>query len=266
MMKQALALSALAAALMLPLCGCESLQEIENGSQNAVIEDANAHVSKAQSPKSTAKSGANTSELKVEQAATSSAPESTDTAETAFGTVSAAATQTASAGEGQTIPTGLLPPVDETTAQEIAVLPDYATASGRQTCPTELDAKARETASELAATLLGKLKSDSGAMYAAPTVIPDEFADCIKDVREQVAAAIASSGRFTVAKGEGISVAQNAGSSSLIPRFVRECRRLDIPYLAVSVVRKVGGNAALTVRIIRVVSGVTLTQAYKKLN
>lgn len=249
--------------ITLLLSGCQSLEEVSPGSQNAVIEDANAR--SAGSAKAHAgASGALSKPAAAENVTPETAKSVTET-QAQENTVQAVPVETLSQDD-KTIPTGLLPPVDETTAQEIAVLPDYATASGRQTCPADLDAAARSAAAELTGSLISRLIADGGAVYVAPTVIPDEFSDCIRDVSAQIAEQIRASKRFTVAKGEGIKVAQNAGSASLIPRTVRECRRLDIPYLAVSVVRKVAGNAALTVRIIRVVSGVTLTQAYKKLN
>lgn len=249
--------------ITLLLSGCQSLEEVSPGSENAVIEDANA--SSATSSAVHVNTRSVGSKPAVTEVDTAGTEKSSHEAQSQENSIPAAPAETLSQDD-KTIPTGLLPPVDETTAQEIAVLPDYATASGRQTCPADLDAAARSAAAELTGSLISRLIADGGAVYVAPTVIPDEFSDCIRDVSAQIAEQIRASKRFTVAKGEGIKVAQNAGSASLIPRTVRECRRLDIPYLAVSVVRKVGGNAALTVRIIRVVSGVTLTQAYKKLN
>lgn len=158
-----------------------------------------------------------------------------------------------------------LPPVDEETAQQISDLPDYATASGRQTCPAALGASAQSAAAELAKVLSGKLNIDKGAVFCAPTVIPDEYSDCISDVSATVASGLAASGKFDMADSGRVQVAQNSGSSMLIPAYVRECRRNSIPYLAVSVVRKIGGKVSLTVRIIRADTGVTLTQSYRRL-
>ena len=158
-----------------------------------------------------------------------------------------------------------LPPVDEETAQQISDLPDYATASGRQTCPAALGASAQSAAEELAKVLSGKLNIDKGAVFCAPTVIPDEYSDCIQDVSATVASGLAASGKFDMADSGRVQVAQNSGSSMLIPAYVRECRRNSIPYLAVSVVRKIGGKVSLTVRIIRADTGVTLTQSYRRL-
>lgn len=163
------------------------------------------------------------------------------------------------------IGTGMLPPVDAETAEDIKALPTYATVSGRQTCSAALGSAANTVASELTAELLKKLSVDHGKIYCAPTVISDEYQDCVDDVSSYIKKAAAESGNFEPVSSE-VKVAQNEGSSTLIPRTVRECRRLDIPYVAVSVVRKSGGVPVLTVRIIRVQTGVTLTQSYRKLN
>jgi hypothetical protein len=158
-----------------------------------------------------------------------------------------------------------LPPVDPETAQQISDLPDYATASGRQTCPASLGSSAQSAAAELAKVLAGKLNIDKGAVFCAPTVIPDEYSDCISDVSSTVASGLAASGKFNMADSGSVQVAQNNGSSMLIPAYVRECRSSKIPYLAVTVVRKVGGKVSLTLRIIRTDTGVTLTQSYRRL-
>ena len=163
------------------------------------------------------------------------------------------------------IGTGMLPPVDAETAEDIRALPTYATVSGRQTCSASLGNTAKTAASQLTAELLKKLSVDHGKIYCAPTVISDEYQDCVDDVSSQIKKATADSVNFEPVSSE-VKVAQNEGSSTLIPRTVRECRRLDIPYVAVSVVRKSGGIPVLTVRIIRVQTGVTLNQSFRKLN
>lgn len=163
------------------------------------------------------------------------------------------------------IGTGMLPPVDAETAEDIKALPTYATVSGRQTCSASLGNEAKTAASELTAELLKRLSVDHGKIYCAPTVVSDEYQDCVDDVSSYIKDAAAQNGNFEPVSSE-VKVAQNEGSSTLIPRTVRECRRLEIPYLAVSVVRKSGGIPVLTVRIIRVQTGVTLNQSYRKLN
>lgn len=163
------------------------------------------------------------------------------------------------------IGTGMLPPVDAETAEDIRALPTYATVSGRQTCSASLGNTAKTAAFQLTAELLKKLSVDHGKIYCAPTVISDEYQDCVDDVSSQIKKATADSVNFEPVSSE-VKVAQNEGSSTLIPRTVRECRRLDIPYVAVSVVRKSGGIPVLTVRIIRVQTGVTLNQSFRKLN
>ena len=155
--------------------------------------------------------------------------------------------------------------VDDETAREVSDLPDYATVSGRQSCPVSLGQSASDKASELTKALTSKLNVDKGAIYVAPTVIPDEYSDCVSDVSSVIASALSASGKFLVADPAKVQVAQNRGSATLIPRMVRECRRNGIPYLAVSVVHKIGGRVSITVRIIRADTGVTLTQSYRRL-
>ncbi len=270
------------------LWGCSTLDELEQkmnaNSKNAVVEDATAkgkHQNKTQGKAQDTKKSKEALERKnasvkigetikgtnatlIDKTQASPAPLSPDE-QKALADEQTALANTAT--EDDTIGTGNLPPVDEGTAQAISTMPEYATASGRQTCPAIYGDKAKSIAYELASSLIAKLSADHGNIFVAPTVIPDEYQDCVNDVSEEIKAAIKNSGSFNpVSDANVASVAQNAGSSTVIPRTVRECRQRDIPYLAVSVVKKTGGNPVLSIRIIRVNTGVTLTQSYKKLN
>lgn len=268
------------------LWGCSTLDELEQkmhaNSKNAIVEDATAqgkHQNKTQGKaKDTQKSKEALEQRQTQQADTIKGTHTTLIDKTQGAQVQlsseeqkalldeqAALANTAT--EDDSIGTGNLPPVDDSTADAISNMPEYATASGRQTCPAYLGENAKNIASELSSTLIAKLSADHGNIYVAPTVIPDEYQDCISDVSSEIKNAIKKSGSFTPVTDASVEgVAQNAGSSTIIPRTVRECRQRDIPYLAVSVIKKTGGNPVLSVRIIRVNTGVTLTQSYKKLN
>ena len=268
------------------LWGCSTLDELEQkihaNSKNAVVEDATAqtkHQSKTQGKaKDTQKSKEALEQKQTQQGETfrgthvtlidktqDSQVQLSSEEQKALLDEKAALANTAT--DEDSIGTGDLPPVDDSTATAISNMPEYATTSGRQTCPARLGESAKKIASELSSALIARLSSDHGNIYVAPTVIPDEYQDCVSDVSSEIKNAINKSGNFTPVTDASVeSVAQNAGSSTIIPRTVRECRQRDIHYLAVSVIKKTGGNPVLSVRIIRVNTGVTLTQSYKKLN
>ena len=105
-----------------------------------------------------------------------------------------------------------------------------------------------------------RLKNDKGPIYIAPTVIPSDMSDCVKDVSSAVSAAFKAQG-LEVVQSTNVEVAQNQGSSTVIPSLVRACKSSGIPLLNVSVLRVVGGDKhAITIRNIRVEDGITLVQ------
>ena len=105
-----------------------------------------------------------------------------------------------------------------------------------------------------------RLKNDKGPIYIAPTVIPSDMSDCVKDVSSAVSAAFKAQG-LEVVQSTNVEVAQNQGSSTVIPSLVRACKSSGIPLLNVSVLRVVGGDKhAITIRNIRVKDGITLVQ------
>ena len=105
-----------------------------------------------------------------------------------------------------------------------------------------------------------RLKNDKGPIYIAPTVIPSDMSDCVKDVSSAVSAAFKAQG-LEVVQSTNVEVAQNQGSSTVIPSLVRACKSSGIPLLNVSVLRVIGGDKhAITIRNIRVKDGITLVQ------
>lgn len=105
-----------------------------------------------------------------------------------------------------------------------------------------------------------RLKNDKGPIYIAPTVIPSDMSDCVKDVSSAISVAFRAQG-LEVVQATNVEVAQNQGSSTVIPSLVRACKSSGIPLLNVSVLRVIGGEKhAITIRNIRVKDGITLVQ------
>ena len=121
-------------------------------------------------------------------------------------------------------------------------------------------ANIKQVVYKLAYEQANRLKNDKGPIYIAPTVIPSDMSDCVKDVSSAVSAAFKAQG-LEVVQSTNVEVAQNQGSSTVIPSLVRACKSSGIPLLNVSVLRVVGGDKhAITIRNIRVKDGITLVQ------
>ena len=149
--------------------------------------------------------------------------------------------------------------VDAITEEEVSEIPVYASSSSfNSSCNIDSN-KAINAAYNLGLAISKQLTNDQGKVYAAPTVISDEYLDCGTDVSNSVAQALGASGRFSVVSQKMIA-GQNRGSSAVIPALIRSCKAQNIPYLNMSVISKVKGKACLTVRIIRVSDGITLAQ------
>ena len=121
-------------------------------------------------------------------------------------------------------------------------------------------ANIKQVVYKLAYEQANRLKNDKGPIYIAPTVIPSDMSDCVKDVSSAVSAAFKAQG-LEVVQATNVEVAQNQGSSTVIPSLVRACKSSGIPLLNVSVLRVIGGEKhAITIRNIRVKDGITLVQ------
>ena len=91
-------------------------------------------------------------------------------------------------------------------------------------------------------------------------MIPSDMSDCVKDVSSAISVAFRAQG-LEVVQATNVEVAQNQGSSTVIPSLVRACKSSGIPLLNVSVLRVIGGEKhAITIRNIRVKDGITLVQ------
>ena len=150
-------------------------------------------------------------------------------------------------------------------------LPNYASGSSfaNASCDLGLNTRAKEAAVKLAKALSGRINVDPGQIYVAQSVIPDKYLDCIDDVAKAVASGLVNAPSFNSVTTEHDKMhisSQNIGSARLIPQLVRQCRSHDIPYLAITIVKDIGTTPTLTLRLIRVETGITLSQAYEKLN
>ena len=102
-------------------------------------------------------------------------------------------------------------------------------------------ANIKQVVYKLAYEQANRLKNDKGPIYIAPTVIPSDMSDCVKDVSSAISIAFRAQG-LEVVQATNVEVAQNQGSSTVIPSLVRACKSSGIPLLNVSVLRVIGGE------------------------
>lgn len=141
--------------------------------------------------------------------------------------------------------------------------------STNSSCSTSLNAEATGLARALIKELSARLRSESGNMYVAPTIVDREYQDCIRDLSYSIEDGLADSQTFTVVPATtNLSniISQNIGSATILPNLIHQCRASSIPYLVVSQIKKTGGKAALTLRIIRTEDGITLSQTFRRLS
>ena len=141
--------------------------------------------------------------------------------------------------------------------------------STNSSCSTSLNAEATGLARALIKELSARLRAESGNLYVAPTIVDREYQDCIRDLSYSIEDGLADSQTFTVVPATtNLSniISQNIGSATILPNLIHQCRASSIPYLVVSQIKKTGGKAALTLRIIRTEDGITLSQTFRRLS
>ena len=141
--------------------------------------------------------------------------------------------------------------------------------STNSSCSTSLNAEATGLARALIKELSVRLRAESGNMYVAPTIVDREYQDCIRDLSYSIEDGLADSQTFTVVPATtnlNNIISQNIGSATILPNLIHQCRASSIPYLVVSQIKKTGGKAALTLRIIRTEDGITLSQTFRRLS
>lgn len=138
-------------------------------------------------------------------------------------------------------------------------LSSLSVSSKNKKCGSINTADASATAYEIVKAQALRLHNETGPIYIAPTVIPDDLTDCLTDLSGSIRQALAQSGIQTVSS-KGIAVSQNSGSSSMIPSLVRACRQAGIPLINVSVIRHIGPNIVINIRNMRAKDGITLVQ------
>ena len=77
-------------------------------------------------------------------------------------------------------------------------------------------ANIKQVVYKLAYEQANRLKNDKGPIYIAPTVIPSDMSDCVKDVSSAISVAFRAQG-LEVVQATNVEVAQNQGSSTVIP-------------------------------------------------
>ena len=73
-------------------------------------------------------------------------------------------------------------------------------------------ANIKQVVYKLAYEQANRLKNDKGPIYIAPTVIPSDMSDCVKDVSSAISVAFRAQG-LEVVQATNVEVAQNQGSS-----------------------------------------------------
>lgn len=158
-------------------------------------------------------------------------------------------------------------PSDRATKQDsLAKFFPKRTASG---CSTELHSEATGIARTLARELATRLRKESGSIYVAPTIVDREYKGCVGNLSTAIQDGLSTSDNFQVNAGNinlsNIS-AQNAGSATILPTIIHQCRASNIPYVVVSQIKKSGDKAALSLRIVKTADGITLGQTYRRLS
>lgn len=136
-------------------------------------------------------------------------------------------------------------------------------------CSLRLHSEASGIASGMIRDLTGRMRTEPGFVFIAPTAVSGEYNECINDLAPALKDGLAGNESFVVTSGNtnlNNMVSQNAGSSVMLPGLISQCRAADILYLVTSQVSKKGDKAALTVRVVRTSDGVTVTQGFRRLS
>lgn len=157
---------------------------------------------------------------------------------------------------------------NETRPQGVAEnLPSYASYSqmSGQNCDITLGTSATTAAADITTNLVKRYNGPHEYIYVAPTLIPDEYIDCISDLSGTINNAIKNINRFRAVENDKLNISYQAYSPTFIPSLIRECRKANIPYLVISQIKNMGNKPALNIRFIRVNDGITIFQNYKRL-
>lgn len=136
-------------------------------------------------------------------------------------------------------------------------------------CSTTLNTEASGQARALIKEIAARLRNEGGNIYVAPTIIDNEYQDCIGNLATAIEDGLVGSQTFTLVSATSNLnnvISQNIGSATILPSLIHQCRASAIPYLVVSQVKKTGDKAALTLRIIRTEDGITLSQTFRRLH
>lgn len=150
-------------------------------------------------------------------------------------------------------------------------VPAYSSESelGSASCDPQINLEASGVARALIKDLAARLRNEGGNIYVAPTIIDNEYQDCMRDLSSALQDGLSDSTLFKVVPATvnlNNIISQNIGSATILPSLIHQCRASSIPYLVVSQVKKTGDKAALTLRIIRTEDGITLSQTYRRLH
>lgn len=136
-------------------------------------------------------------------------------------------------------------------------------------CSLNLNQEASGLSRVLIKELAERLRTEPGDVFVAPTTISPDYTGCIRDLSSAIKDGLAGSQVFNVVPGTtnlNNVISQNIGSNTILPNLIHYSRAASIPYLITSNIRKTGGKAALTLRIIRTEDGITLSQTFRRLS
>lgn len=136
-------------------------------------------------------------------------------------------------------------------------------------CSLALNSEASGVARTSTKEIAARLRTESGEIFIAPTIIDREYSDCIQNLAPAIADGLKDNTAFTISQGTtnlANVISQNIGSSTILPTLIHQSRAAKIPYLVISQVKKTGDKAALTIRIIRTEDGITLSQSFRRLS
>lgn len=136
-------------------------------------------------------------------------------------------------------------------------------------CSLQLQQEASGVARALIQELVSRLRTDPGDVFVAPTIVSQDYQECIRDLSLAIKDGLNNSQVLSVVPGTtnlNNVISQNIGSNTILPNLIHYSRAAKIPYLITSNIKKTGDKAALTLRIIRTEDGITLSQTFRRLS
>lgn len=137
-------------------------------------------------------------------------------------------------------------------------------------CQVSTPLKAHEVAYQIAADLINRLQLQNSKILIAPTIIETSQQKCIGDLSFSINKALKLNSKLDILDAskskDYIKTVKASASARVIPELIRSCKNENIPYLISCSVRTINDTPAVSLRIIRTIDGITLSQSTKKIN